>query len=77
MVDGAVEREQRCETCRAFEPDDKYATAGLGTCHRHAPSPVRHVADSVLPSVNGWDALWPNVDEGDWCCDWLPIEAPR
>ena len=54
-------REQRCETCRAWQAA---GGSGIGECHRHAPKPILRDPDFSSP-------YWPETGPNEWCCEWL------
>jgi hypothetical protein len=56
---------QTCQTCRFWRRDD----AESGLCRRHAPRPARQHGDGV------YFAVFPLVENGDWCGEHEPIDA--
>ena len=62
------EREQTCSNCRAFKVNR--TTAFTGECHRRA-------AVGVDDGSGGLTGLWPTIYSDEFCCEWLPNEAPR
>ena len=59
--------DQSCANCYFCISD---YPSGKSNCHRHSPIPKINV-DS-----NHW-AVWPAVRSGDWCGEWVHIEADQ
>jgi len=63
-----------CRTCEAFAQD---APGSLeGECRMNAPKPVilGMVADH---GANLFASAWPEVNETDWCLEWVPLTVVR
>ena len=56
-----MQDDERCQTCRFYQPDGK--TVEAGECRRRAPSPG--------PQTDV-GAYWPVVLPDDWCGEWQP-----
>ena len=53
--------EQQCGNCRYRRPG--YEVPGVWRCHRHAPQ------------IGPRGSEWPTVAGGDWCGEWVQVEA--
>jgi len=62
-----IERENACDGCRFFWPDDPNKRF-FGECHRYPPGP-----GYLRPSDGGMEwftASWPQVVSTDFCGEW-------